>query len=234
VASRGPAHSSDAAVALTPTPEPPVFIDPRLEVHSQELFAQYVRLTRDATVFLELDRGYHFDGAVFCHLPFRGLPDLFVLLREQPGWRLAYVDSIAAVFVRDRSDGRPAPDPAVVADVPPPPTESLPDLRARYLRGLSLAPWRPLPLAEVYPEIGWGHVQLYLGKREEALAVLLDAALRAPQIGDMHLFVAYVALRLGDRQLFERASGYLQAVQPRHPELGKLHLLARKLWPKPG
>ena len=209
-----------------------VFIDPRLEVHTAEHFARYVDLARDASRFDALDREYSFDHAVFSHFPFVGLPDLFQHLWSHEEWRLVYADTTAAVFRRvpESVEGSAVPEP-LLEDTPA--TEPFAALRRQYLAGsrVPFRPWRTPALARVYPLVGWGHLFLYTGETERGAACLLDAARVAPEIGDLHLFVAFAAVRLDDAELFRTAVATLCVVQPKHRELASITRLGLHLIP---
>lgn len=211
-------------------PDALVFIDPRLEVHTAEHFTRYVALTRDASRFEALDREYSFDLAVFSHVPFVGMPDLFQYLWSRKEWRLAYADATAAVFRRcPESGGKGAsPDPVLTS---PPSTEAFGNLRRRYVAGepVPFRPWRRPPLARLYPLVGWGHLFLYMGETVRGAACLLEAARYAPEVGDLHLFVAFAAVRLEDAEFFRSALTMLYTVQPDHRELEGLTRLGLHL-----
>jgi len=208
-------------------PETRAFIDPRLEVHTLEHFSRYVRLVNEPQVFLELDREYDFDAAVFAHFPFRGLPALCRLLHENDAWRLVYGDETAVIFCKQRETNA-----ALLADPVAPLPEPL-DFevgRGRYLTsGLQeCSPWKSPELTATYGRVGTGQLLMHLGKPRAGLAHLLGAAALSPQIGEVHFLVASAALAAGDGLLFVRACDYLWIVQPGHPELSNLLALGRE------
>ena len=203
-----------------------VFIDPRLEVHSRDLFQQYIRVTRNPAQFGELDANYDFDIAFFSYYPFRGMPGLFSRLSRAPNWQLVYADAFACIFAKDRPVNRCLLENKESSS---PPAPDMAPLRSRYLSaGLDGHGWlSPLPLTAVYRDAGWGHFALFRGQTSDALGFLLRASLRAPEIGDLHFFVASAALAAGDEELFVNAYRNLAVVQPSHPERAELHRAAR-------
>ncbi|HEU4403423.1 MAG TPA: tetratricopeptide repeat protein, partial [Candidatus Polarisedimenticolia bacterium] len=98
------------------SPRRRVFIDGRLELYGEDLFATYLRLQGDPRLFEEAARRYGADVVVWSH---RHSPEAAPLLRFLAGghgWRLVYVDLAAAVFVREAGGAStqdlPAIDPA--------------------------------------------------------------------------------------------------------------------------
>lgn len=80
-------------------PSRQVFIDGRLQVHSPELFSEYVRVFEDPAAFARLDERYHFSSVVLLHsIP--GRLELAAELARRPDWKVTYLDSSAVVLVR--------------------------------------------------------------------------------------------------------------------------------------
>ena len=143
-------------------PDYKVMTDGRLEVFGAELFETLSLYEPES--FAALDRQHRF-GTVFAHHSLLDQSRLLGWLSRQPEWRLAYVDDVAAVFVRVPAGGD-SPYPAVDLEAPglfPPPdgSGSFEDLlriswRAKLLvalgrTDLALALWdRGL---EVYPDL---------------------------------------------------------------------------------
>ena len=75
----------------------PVFIDSRLEVVGEEFFATYLRALASPAGLDPVVERY---GVRWIALPYRLRPDTTAGLSRHPAWRLAYVDGVAAAFVR--------------------------------------------------------------------------------------------------------------------------------------
>ncbi len=102
-------------------PDYPVLSDGRLEVYASR--PEVLRLEDEAS-FRRLDARYRF-GTVLVHYAQLDLLELLGALHRDPEWRLAFVDEVAAVFVR-RAPGDARADLDVDAPdlFPPPPAES--------------------------------------------------------------------------------------------------------------
>ena len=75
----------------------PVFIDGRLEVMGETFYEEY-RRALDSPAGLEAAVRRH--GIGWIVFPYRLTPDLLGGLSRHRGWRLVYVDALAAIFVR--------------------------------------------------------------------------------------------------------------------------------------
>jgi hypothetical protein len=75
----------------------PVFIDGRLEVMGEAFYEEYRRALGSPAGLESAVRRHGIGWIVF---PFRLNPDLLGGLSRHRGWRLVYVDSLAAIFVR--------------------------------------------------------------------------------------------------------------------------------------
>ncbi len=76
----------------------PVFIDGRLEVMGEEFFAGYRRIL---AVRPELERTVARYGIGWTVFPYKIAPRMLRERSDDPAWRLAHVDSLSAVFVRE-------------------------------------------------------------------------------------------------------------------------------------
>jgi hypothetical protein len=90
----------------------PVFIDGRLEVVGEAFYAEYLRaLASDEALEAEVARR----GVGWIVFPYVTNPTLHARLSASPRWRLAYVDHLAAIFVRNGPDAARYVDPALGA-----------------------------------------------------------------------------------------------------------------------
>jgi hypothetical protein len=96
---RGPGlnHLNFGGTLIWTRPDP-VFIDGRLEVMGEEFFEDY-REALDSPQGLEVCVARY--GIRWVVFPYRLRPDLLLGLSGDPRWRLAYVDHLAALFLRD-------------------------------------------------------------------------------------------------------------------------------------
>lgn len=121
----------------------PVFIDGRLEVVGEEFYKQYQEMLASPEMLESAVSKYGFRYIVF---PFSVAPRLLGQLSTDARWRLAHVDPLAAVFVREGPDAQRWVDQAsIMKQAPAPPAVGrLPGLggppRAtalgRWVRGL--------------------------------------------------------------------------------------------------
>jgi tetratricopeptide (TPR) repeat protein len=77
-----------------------VFIDPRLEVNTAEVFADYRRAMAQPPSFAALSDKYSLNAVVISHTSQDAL-FLVPVLYYSPDWKLVYLDPLAAVFVRN-------------------------------------------------------------------------------------------------------------------------------------
>jgi hypothetical protein len=80
----------------------PVFIDGRLEVIGERFYEEYRRVLDSRAAREEAASRYDIGWIVF---PYRVEPGLLAALSRDEGWRLAYVDAVAAIFVRANAVG---------------------------------------------------------------------------------------------------------------------------------
>lgn len=115
-------------------PEQRVLVDGRLEVYGEREFAELDVVDGGTPEgFQRLDAQYRF-GTALLHHAF--LPDerLLAWLWQHPGWRLVFVDEVAAVFVRERGDAADPRWPAVDAGAPDLFAADDPDVRPALTR----------------------------------------------------------------------------------------------------
>jgi len=117
----------------------PVFIDGRLEVVGEEFYAYYQRVLTSEAELEACVAKYGIDWVVF---PYATNPKLLARLSKDSRWRLAYVDAVAAIFVRDGPRASAFIDPALSVPGPSlsPPPAVLPGLGGVPRRG-ALARW---------------------------------------------------------------------------------------------
>jgi len=116
----------------------PVFIDGRLEVVGEEFYAYYQRVLASEA---ELEACVAKHGIEWIVFPYATNPKLLGRLSKDPRWRLAYVDVVAAIFVREGPRAAALVDPGLA--VPGPaisPPAGLPGLGGAPRRG-ALARW---------------------------------------------------------------------------------------------
>lgn len=83
-------------------PDEKVFIDPRLEVNTADVFAQYRAAMAHPADFGALSDRYSFNAAIIWHTSQDAL-FLVPVLYYSPDWQLIYLDPLAAVFVRNNA-----------------------------------------------------------------------------------------------------------------------------------
>ncbi|HKB08265.1 MAG TPA: tetratricopeptide repeat protein, partial [Candidatus Polarisedimenticolia bacterium] len=188
-----------------------IFIDGRLEVHDEKLFAAFLGMEGDPALFETLARTYGVDTVLWSH---RHSPEAAPLLRYLSGghgWRLVFVDLAASVFARAKPGGAvPSIDPddpelgrAILAQVRSAEagSERL-DPAPHWVR--RLLPRRDVPVAEVNAAVFFGVVD---GVR--VAEMLFREALRvAPDNAAIHYDLGLVLERAGRPQ---EARGELEA-----------------------
>jgi len=119
-------HLNFGATLMWVLPDP-VFIDGRLEVMGEYFFENYRRALESPAGLEDAVRRYGVGWVIF---PYRLRPDLLAGLSRHPGWRLVYVDHLAAIYVRRsaatddllhesaRDAAGPAPPPVDASTVP--------------------------------------------------------------------------------------------------------------------
>lgn len=111
----------------------PVFIDGRLEVVGEEFFSYYVRALESQEALEACVARY---GIRWLTFPYATYPQLLGRVSRDPRWRLAHVDPVAVVFVRDGTGTPGTIDPGLDRDAPSPvPFRSLPGLGNGSRRG---------------------------------------------------------------------------------------------------
>ncbi len=117
----------------------PVFIDGRLEVVREEFYAYYQRVLTSEADLEACVAKYGIEWIVF---PYATSPKLLARLSKDSRWRLAYVDAVATIFVRDGPRAVAFIDPALSVPGPglSPPPAALPGLDGAPRRG-ALARW---------------------------------------------------------------------------------------------
>jgi tetratricopeptide (TPR) repeat protein len=172
-------------------PERRVFIDGRLEVHDEALFATYLKIQSDPGFFEETARRY---GARVFVAPYRlEYAPLLRHLSGGNGWRPVFVDLAAAVYVRDQgpAEGREAL-PGVDTGDPLLGSAILEQARAEYARAARLdpapaflrrlLPRREAPVAEVNAAIFFGMI----GEHANAEILFREALAQAPRNAILH------------------------------------------------
>lgn len=111
----------------------PVFIDGRLEVVGEEFFADYVKALESEEALEACVARYGIRWLIF---PYANSPQLLGRVSRDGRWRLAHVDPVAAVFVRDGPGVETLLDPDLGRGSPSPlPIRSLPALGAARGKG---------------------------------------------------------------------------------------------------
>ncbi|RJP24875.1 MAG: tetratricopeptide repeat protein [Candidatus Abyssobacteria bacterium SURF_5] len=83
-------------------PSEKVFIDPRLEVNTETVLAEYCSVLSNPKQFSELADQYGFNAALISHTSQDGL-FMAPIIYSTPGWFLVHLDPVAAVFARATS-----------------------------------------------------------------------------------------------------------------------------------
>jgi hypothetical protein len=91
----------------------PVFIDGRLEVVGEEFYERYRKIFASVAGIETAVSDWGVRWVVF---PYLERPDLLDGLSRDPRWRLAYVDHLAVIFVREGPDAARAVHPSVPAE----------------------------------------------------------------------------------------------------------------------
>lgn len=115
----------------------PVFIDGRLEVVGERFFEHYRQILASEAKLESAVARYGIGSIVF---PYRANPRLLRRLSDDPRWRLAWADPVAAVFVRSESPApswRPGPvEPVAAGSLPGIAGNSRPSRLRRWISGL--------------------------------------------------------------------------------------------------
>ncbi len=88
----------------------PVFIDGRLEVIGESFYQEYLKILNDAGEFAAATKKYGFRSVI---LPHAIAPTLLTSLMNNTAWRLAYVDHLAAIFVKSDAEAMRFVDPTL-------------------------------------------------------------------------------------------------------------------------
>ena len=176
------------------------FIDGRLEVHDEKLFAAFLGMEADPALFETMARTYGVDTVLWSH---RHSPEAAPLLRylaRGHGWRLVFVDLAASVFARTKpGSAAPSIDPddpelgrAILAQVRSAEAESRRlDPAPSFVR--RVLPRLDVPVAEVNAAVFFGVVD---GVR--VAEMLFREALRvAPDNAAIHYDLGLVLERAG-------------------------------------
>jgi tetratricopeptide (TPR) repeat protein len=145
----------------------PVFIDGRLEVMGEALYAEYRRALDSPAGLERAVQAYDVRWIVFPH---RLRPDLATGLSRSSAWRLVYADAVAVVFARPDAPVEPDETARRIerAAAPPVDLSALPGLGARP-RPSPLARWLSgLTRVQRYPAEAFGRGVLHF-QRGEAL-----------------------------------------------------------------
>lgn len=92
----------------------PVFIDGRLEVVGEEFFRSYQAILGGEAALEAAVSRYHLGWIVF---PYATNPQLLKRLGQDPRWRLAYFDALAAIFVREGPGASRFVDPGLASSL---------------------------------------------------------------------------------------------------------------------
>jgi len=215
----GPIFNASAAGSYLLAQGIPVFIDPRGEIYMDDVFPEYRRMLDDPRTIPEYAARYGFE-AFFLE---SAMIPVVLYLREQPAWRLVYVDEVATIFFR--------------ADVAP----GIPELDhrtdgERWLTETRRAMGEPVAYAErrwaeplTPPNAYAGLGRLCLALRSYAPArTLLEDALRAYPPGfNYYGELAYATMQSGD---VEAATAYFDEAVARQPGRSELRKRAAEAW----
>lgn len=142
-----------------------VFVDGRLQVYSEAIYADYQRVLDDPASFPEVAARWGI-GAVLLHHPAPGRLEVAAAIARLPGWRVAYLDGAAVVLL---ADGRlPAPPAGAVG-----PTQSIATSGVATQLERLVAPWRT-PAEDATTRYQRGRAILTLYGRNGASAALAD------------------------------------------------------------
>jgi hypothetical protein len=136
----------------------PVFIDGRLEVVGESFFEEYRRtLASEEGIEAAVARF----GVRWIVFPYATNPELLTRLSRDPRWRLAHVDPVAVIFVRESPDAARFVGPSALSSGPPeaPEVGSLPGLDRGTRRRGKVARW----LAGLYERQVFPDQEHYLG-----------------------------------------------------------------------
>lgn len=204
-------------------PDYPVMVDGRLEVFGQDRFVELQ--TPSPERFRKLDQEYRF-GMVLVHYSLVPSADLLWWLYLNSNWRLAFLDDVAALFVRVPDEGLGGQvdididDPDVFPPLSDQPGPS--DLVRRFARTnfwMSTKRWKPAlelwqETVERYPDLPQGPIIHALLLDRNRLSAAAEAILREllaaePDSPTLHAQVGDLRLAAGDtdaaRTLYEEA-----------------------------
>ena len=187
----------------------PVFIDGRLEVVGEAFYGEYRRALSSQDALEACVQRWGIGWTIF---PYATFPQLLGRLSKDPRWRLAYVDGVAALFVREGAGAARCVDPAWSA-------RELPAaLELERLPGFGAGPPRPKRFVrwaegcfrrQRFPErdhvLGLFH--LYRGELDES-AARFAAAIRASEGRYFELYSNLGAVLFRKEQWEEAARCY--------------------------
>lgn len=104
-------HLNFGGYLMWARPEP-VFIDGRLEVVGEEFYRRYQAMLASQDALDEAAARYGIRRIIF---PYAVAPSLLARLSKDARWRLAHVDDVAVIFVRDGPRSGRFVDPALAA-----------------------------------------------------------------------------------------------------------------------
>jgi len=90
----------------------PIFIDGRLEVMGEKFYDEYRKIFEAEGALEEAVERYGIQWTIF---PYDTNPELLARLSRNTRWRLAYVDDLAVIFVRESPDAAARVDPSLNA-----------------------------------------------------------------------------------------------------------------------
>jgi tetratricopeptide (TPR) repeat protein len=212
------------------------YIDGRLEVHSPELFAAYLKAEQDPGRFEAEARARDIRVVLWSHAQVLEAAPLLKHLASDPAWRLVHLDLAASIFARrdafPEGAAPPAIDPrsapvlqALLAEADEVERRTrLQDPMPAFLR--RLVPRRDVPAAEV----GAGLFLALAGAPSAAARLLDDAARRAPWSAPLQYDVGLALTGSGNddeaRRRFEAALRIDPTLMDARAALGLLDLRA--------
>jgi tetratricopeptide (TPR) repeat protein len=196
-------------------PERRVFLDGRLEVHGEDLFATYLRMQSDPVEFEAAARRYGAGVVVASYRPEWG--PLLRHLADGGAWRPVYVDHAAAVFVRAAGGASDPAPPAVDLADPDLGRRILEEVRRAHERSAHLDPaprWlrrllprRPVPVAETNAALFFG----LTGRHANSELLFREAIDRAPRNAVLRYDLGIVLDGAG--RAAEAAAAYREALR---------------------
>jgi len=191
----------------------PVFIDGRLEVVGEAFFEEYRRALSSEQALEDCVARYGIRWLVF---PYAISPELLGRVSRDRRWRLAYVDHLAALFVREGPEAEGLVDPALKRDLAAPPrapdSRSLPGLGDKPRRSGSARWLSGFVSRQAFPVEDFNRGLFHLFRSEPETAGRFFARAIASSEGSYHEIYNDLAAALYRQRRYDEAAGCYRIV----------------------